>query len=127
MKVFVSSCELADSNTRSLIGELQARDIQVSHSPSPQPANWYADGLRVALQQADACVSVLTPTWEVSSWMQLEAMEGLKAFEAGEIIKFCYFNPIGMVISAAGMTPLLLDKLPDEADRAAEEIVSFLT
>jgi hypothetical protein len=127
MNVFVSSCELADHGTEALINALRSLGVKVTHSPNPQPSNWYSDGIKAALLDADVCVSVLTPLWECSSWMQYEAFAGLQALQAGDIRRFVYFNPRDMKIAAAGMTPILLERLPDLPDNAAEDIVSSLT
>ncbi len=126
MNVFLSSCELADHATESLTRALKDRGATVAQTPHPQPSNWYAEGLTAAVVRAEAFVSVLTPLWGYSTWMQAEALAGLQAFENGEIRKFCYFNPHDFVITAAGMTPLLLDRLSDEATQAADTIVLAL-
>ena len=126
MSVFLSSCELADHATESLTKALNDRGATVTQTPHPQPSNWSPEGLAAAVMRAEVFVSVLTPLWEHSTWMQAEALAGLRAFENGEIRKFCYFNPDDLVIYAAGMTPFLLDRLSDEATQAADTVATAL-
>lgn len=126
MHVFLSSSEPADHGTESLTKALEERGATVTHTPHPQPSDWYSEGLKSAVGKSEAFVSVLTPLWEDSTWMQHEALAGLRAFENGDIRRFCFFNPRGLDVKAAGMASLLLDQLPDEASQAAENVVISL-
>src|SRR5688572_17363574 len=125
-QVFVSSCDIREPRASSLVERLRQAGFNVSHSPhSPLDERWqgwYESGCRDELEKANIFLAVVDPAWESSTWMAHEADEALRLLEAGKIRKMYFWNPEQVGVGAAGMTPYMRERLPDNI----EELIRVL-
>jgi hypothetical protein len=127
MKIFVSSLQLYLPYAATLIEKLKAASFHVAHSPDPDMqdvrwGDWYVRGCAVEFDDTDIFIIVITFAWDSSTWMAHESDEALKRFRAGRIRRMFFYNPEGIEVTAAGMLPYLIKRLPDSPD----EVVALL-
>jgi hypothetical protein len=79
VRVFVSTENSTDDRARRFIDRLRDAGLQVNCSPlnpalgrDPRWQGWYASGCRAAIEEADACVAVVTAGYDGSTWMASE-------------------------------------------------------
>ena len=125
IRVFVSFYPGDSAHAPALVQALRDAGCEVAHSPDPDAmGDWYASGLPAALDRSDVFVCVISPAWDSSTWMAIEADEARRRLAAGRIAGcFCY-NPEGRRVIAAGMIPYLRHPLPVDLSEAVEVILA---
>lgn len=123
--IFTSSCRIDAPPAASLVDRLREESFCVVHSPrNPSDGedarwrNWYKEGCRDQIGQADIFIAVISREWLGSTWMAQEAHEALKSMEAGKLQRMYFWNPEQIEVSASGMSQYLRDRLPDDLDES---------
>jgi len=128
-KVFISSCDLQAPHAAALIRRLEEEDFKVIHSPLDLDGKLWGDvrygGSCVkSLEGTDIFIVVITESWENSTSMKQELMEGVNCLNTGEVQRLYFYNPENRDIErfrhfhTIGMEPRLMlkERLPDKLD-----------
>ena len=125
--VFVSSQAIDIAPAKDLVAMLRAAGVVLECSPSnPLHASdsrwpdWYAAGLRAAIERCSVFVIVLDSGWDSSTWMAQEADAALQAPGQRQVF---FWNPLRVAVHARGMLGYLRTELPASSSEAAEVIV----
>lgn len=120
MDIFVSSQNIDEPHTNTLIKELRAYGFQVNHSPrNPihgydfRWANWYEKGLQDSLATANVFIISVDAGWDSSTWMAMEADLALRLLGNGNIKQLYYYNPLHIRVKSKWAVPDLNKQLPD--------------
>jgi len=131
MKSIFISCQSIDSpEPQMLISELKERGFRMNHSPrnpldgdDRRWADWYQRGLQEAIKESQSFVIIVDRGWDSSTWMGIEADEGLrKARASGGNYVMAYWNPNNIEVKAKGMLGYLKDRLPNKVNEAVEAL-----
>ena len=86
-------------------------------------ADWYQRGLQEAIKESQSFVIIVDRGWDSSTWMGIEADEGLrKARASGGNYVMAYWNPNNIEVKAKGMLGYLKDRLPNKVNEAVEAL-----
>lgn len=120
MNIFVSSQNIDEPHTITLIKELRAFGFQVNHSPRNPSygydfrwVNWYEKGLQDSLAATNVFIISVDAGWDSSTWMTIEVDLALKLLGNGNIEQLYYYNPLHIRVKAKGALPYLNKQLPD--------------
>ncbi len=113
-----------------LISHLIEKEFRTNHSPrNPLDGDdnpwddWYEKGLEEAINESQSFVIVVDQGWDSSTWMSIEADQALrKADTSGDNYLMAYWNPNDIEVKAKGVLGYLIDKLPNEPDKAIEAL-----
>ncbi|HEY0544720.1 MAG TPA: hypothetical protein VGC91_04915 [Pyrinomonadaceae bacterium] len=127
-QIFVSSVHIETSPASDLVMRLRQEQFLVSHSPindgSVNWGNWYEHDCFAELDKAEIFVSVITPSWEYSTWMQHEMIEALRRVEEGIMRRVCYYNPLNIEVRENYAEAYLKDRLPNDLNQVVQMMQS---
>jgi hypothetical protein len=125
-RIFVSSQSVDQSPAKKLIEELRTAGMFIEHSPR-NPADgedtrwpsWYDSGLEQVIESSELAVLVIDRGWACSCWMGEEARIAFKKLGPNRVL---FWNPEQIEVSARGMQPYLVLRLPDDLSVAVGDI-----
>jgi hypothetical protein len=127
-QIFVSSVHIEASPAADLVKRLRREQFVVSHSPvddgSVHWGNWYKRQCLAQLDKSEVFISVITPSWAYSTWMQYEMLEAIGRIEKGMMRRVYYFNPLNIEVRENYAEAYLKDRLPNDLDQVIQMIQS---
>jgi|GEM_PF-4363642 len=129
MNVFINCERIKNEYVESLINKLELNGFNLFTSPeNPLDGydikwkNWYDSGFEEIITKINIFISIITDSWESSTWMAYECGKAEKYLLYGKINKMFFIDLRTKNFMSKGMLRYLKEKLPNNID----EIIKIL-